>query len=125
MNFISSSRTSKIKASSTLNIVTRTKELIKQGKVRAIGICEGNADTIRRANATHPLAAVQSEYSLLYREQAEEALEATRNLGISFIAYSPLGRGLLTSNFLGMKCSRRFPISNGGIDCRWLNYMIR
>jgi len=78
-------------------------ELIKKGKVRAIGICEGNPDTIRRAHSAHPLTAVQSEYSLLYREQAEEALKATRELGVSFISYSPLGRGLLTSNFLGMK----------------------
>lgn len=77
-------------------------QLIEQGKVRAIGICEGNPETIRRAHAAHPLAAVQSEYSLLYREQAEESLEAMRELGISYMAYAPLGRGLLTNQFLGM-----------------------
>ena len=77
-------------------------QLIEQGKVRAIGICEGKPETIRRAHAAHPLAAVQSEYSLLYREQAEESLEAMRELGISYMAYAPLGRGLLTSQFLGM-----------------------
>ncbi len=77
-------------------------QLIEQGKVRAIGICEGNPETIRRAHVAHPLAAVQSEYSLLYREQAEESLEAMRELGISYMAYAPLGRGLLTNQFLGM-----------------------
>ena len=77
-------------------------QLVEQGKVRAIGICEGKPETIRRAHAAHPLAVVQSEYSLLYREQAEESLEAMRELGISFMAYAPLGRGLLTNQFLGM-----------------------
>lgn len=77
-------------------------QLIEQGKVRAIGICEGKPETIRRAHGAHPLAAVQSEYSLLYREQAEESLEAMRELGISYMAYAPLGRGLLTNQFLGM-----------------------
>ncbi len=76
--------------------------LVEQGKVRAIGICEAKPETIRRAHATHPLAALQSEYSLLYREQAEEALEVTRELGITFVAYGPLGRGLLTGQYLGM-----------------------
>ena len=77
-------------------------QLVEQGKVRAIGICEGKPETIRRAHGAHPLAAVQSEYSLLYREQAEEALVAMRELGISYMAYAPLGRGLLTNQFLGM-----------------------
>ena len=70
--------------------------LVQQGKARALGLCEAAPATIRRAHAAHPLAAVQSEYSLLYREQAEEALAVCRELGISFIAYSPLGRGFLT-----------------------------
>jgi len=70
--------------------------LVQQGKVRALGLCEAAPATIHRAHRVHPLAAVQSEYSLLYREQAEEALAACRELGISFIAYSPLGRGFLT-----------------------------
>ena len=76
--------------------------LIEQGKVRAIGICEGNPTTIEKAHLSQPLAAIQSEFSLLYREQAEEAREMTLKLGISFVAYSPLGRGLLTSHFLDM-----------------------
>ena len=74
--------------------------LIDEGKVRAIGICEAKPETIRRAHATHPLAAVQSEYSLLYREQGEEARAVTLELGVSYMAYAPLGRGLLTSTFL-------------------------
>lgn len=76
--------------------------LVEQGKVRAIGICEGNPDTIRRAHATSPLAAIQSEYSLLYREQGDEARNVTRELGISYMAYAPLGRGILTNQYLGM-----------------------
>ncbi len=71
-------------------------ELVTAGKVRALGLSEARPQTIRRAHRTFPIAAVQSEYSLLYREQAEETLETTRELGISFVAYSPLGRSLLT-----------------------------
>jgi aryl-alcohol dehydrogenase-like predicted oxidoreductase len=71
-------------------------KLVKQGKVRALGISEAKPETIRRAHATHPLAAVQNEFSLLYRNEAEETLKTTRELGISFVAYSPLGRGLMT-----------------------------
>ena len=73
-------------------------ELVKQGKVRAIGLCEAKPETIRRAHKTHPLAAVQSEYSLLYRQHAEETLATTRPLGIAYVAYSPLGRSLLTGS---------------------------
>ncbi len=71
--------------------------LVKQGKVRALGLSEARPDTIRRAHKVHPIAAVQNEYSLLYRIEAEEARQATRALGISLVAYSPLGRGLLTA----------------------------
>src|ERR1700722_11278665 len=70
-------------------------ELVKAGKARALGLSEASPETIRRAHKVHPLAAVQSEYSLLYRVDAEETLETTRALGISFVAYSPLGRSLL------------------------------
>lgn len=73
-------------------------ELVTAGKVRALGLSEARPETIRRAHKTFPIAAVQSEYSLLYREQAEETLQTTRELGISFIAYSPLGRSLLTGS---------------------------
>ena len=71
-------------------------DLLKAGKVRALGLSEARPETIRRAHRVHPIAAVQSEYSLLYREHAEETLKTTRALGISYVAYSPLGRSLLT-----------------------------
>ena len=71
-------------------------KLVEQGKVRYLGLCEAAPATIRRAHAVHPISAVQTEYSLLYRTQAEETLPACRELGISFVAYSPLGRGFLT-----------------------------
>ncbi len=70
--------------------------LIDGGKVRYLGLSEAAPATIRRAHAVHPLSAVQSEYSLLYRHPAEETLPTCRELGISYIAYSPLGRGFLT-----------------------------
>src|SRR5438034_9281695 len=70
--------------------------LVEAGKVRFIGLCEARPERIRRAHATHPLAAVQSEFSLLYREEATEPRQLTRELGIAFFAYAPLGRSLLT-----------------------------
>jgi aryl-alcohol dehydrogenase-like predicted oxidoreductase len=70
--------------------------LVEQGKVRALGLSEARPETIRRAHKVHPLAAVQSEFSLLYRAEAEETLKTTRELKIGFVAYSPLGRGLMT-----------------------------
>ena len=70
--------------------------LVQQGKVRALGLSEASPKTIRRAQAVHPIAAVQNEFSLLYRSEAEETLRTTRELKIAFVAYSPLGRGLLT-----------------------------
>jgi aryl-alcohol dehydrogenase-like predicted oxidoreductase len=71
-------------------------KLVQQGKVRALGLSEAKPETIRRAHAVHPIAAVQTEYSLLYRQEAEETLQTTRKLGISYVAYAPLGRSLLT-----------------------------
>jgi aryl-alcohol dehydrogenase-like predicted oxidoreductase len=71
--------------------------LIEQGKVRALGLSEARPETIRRAHRVHPLAAVQNEYSLLYRSEGEQTLPTTRELGITFVPYSPLGRGLLTA----------------------------
>jgi aryl-alcohol dehydrogenase-like predicted oxidoreductase len=73
------------------------KKLVEQGKARALGLSEAAPETVRRAHKVHPIAALQSEYSLLYRQAAEEALRATRELGISFVAYAPIGRGLLSS----------------------------
>jgi len=71
-------------------------ELVKEGKVRALGLSEVSAATLRRAHAVHPIAAVQSEYSLWSRDPEEEIFDVCRELGIGFVPYSPLGRGLLT-----------------------------
>jgi aryl-alcohol dehydrogenase-like predicted oxidoreductase len=70
--------------------------LVEAGKVRFLGLSEAAPTTIRRAHRVHPLAAVQMEYSLLYRVEAEQTLPTLRELGISLVAYSPLGRSLLT-----------------------------
>jgi aryl-alcohol dehydrogenase-like predicted oxidoreductase len=71
-------------------------ELVTEGKVRHIGLSEAWVGTIRRAHAVHPITALQSEYSLFTREQEDEMLPLLRELGIGFVAYSPLGRGMLT-----------------------------
>lgn len=70
--------------------------LVEAGKVRWLGLSEAAPETIRRAHAVHPIAAIQTEYSLLYRAEAEATRAVTRELGIGFVAYAPLGRGLLT-----------------------------
>jgi aryl-alcohol dehydrogenase-like predicted oxidoreductase len=72
------------------------KRLVEAGKVRFLGLSEASAQTIRRGHAVHPIAAVQTEFSLLYRTEAEATLAVTRELGIGYVAYSPLGRGFLT-----------------------------
>jgi len=74
-------------------------ELVKQGKVRFLGLSEAAPATIRRANAVHPITALQSEYSLWSRDVEDEILPTCRELGIGFVAYSPLGRGFLTGRF--------------------------
>jgi len=71
-------------------------ELVREGKVRALGLSEVSGATLRRAHAVHPIAAVQSEYSLLSRDPEDEVLAVCRELGVGFVPYSPLGRGLLT-----------------------------
>jgi aryl-alcohol dehydrogenase-like predicted oxidoreductase len=71
-------------------------ELVREGKVRALGLSEASSATIRRAHAVHPIAAVQSEYSLWSRDPEEDVLATCRELGIGFVPYSPLGRGFLT-----------------------------
>ena len=73
-------------------------EMVKAGKVRAIGLSEAGPDTIRRAHAVHPIAALQTEYSLLQRDPERDLFPVTRALGITFVAYSPLHRGLLTGS---------------------------
>jgi aryl-alcohol dehydrogenase-like predicted oxidoreductase len=77
------------------------KRLVEQGKVRALGLSEARPETIRRAHKVHPIAAVQNEYSLLYRIDGEETLRATRELGIALVAYAPLGRSMLTGSVHG------------------------
>jgi aryl-alcohol dehydrogenase-like predicted oxidoreductase len=74
-------------------------ELVAEGKTRHIGLSEASPQTIRRAHAVHPITALQSEYSLWTREPEDEVLPTTRELGIGFVAYSPLGRGMLTGRF--------------------------
>lgn len=74
-------------------------ELVKQGKIKHIGLCEVSAATLRRAHAVHPVAALQTEYSLWTRDVEAEILPACQELGIGFVPYSPLGRGFLTGTF--------------------------
>jgi aryl-alcohol dehydrogenase-like predicted oxidoreductase len=73
-------------------------ELVSAGKVRHLGLSEASPETIRRAHAVHPITALQTEYSLWSREPEEDILDTVRELGIGFVAYSPLGRGFLTGH---------------------------
>ena len=77
------------------DVAGTVKDLIRQGKVKHFGLCEVGAQTIRRAHAVQPLTAVQSEYSLMWRQPEEEVLPTLEELGIGFVPYSPLGRGFL------------------------------
>jgi aryl-alcohol dehydrogenase-like predicted oxidoreductase len=74
-------------------------ELVEAGKVRYLGLSEAASSTIRRAHAVHPITALQTEYSLWSRDPEDEILATTRELGIGFVAYSPLGRGFLTGRY--------------------------
>ena len=76
-------------------------KLVEQGKVRFLGLSEAGAQTVRRAHATHPITALQTEYSLFTRVVEDEILPTCRELGIGFVAYSPLGRGFLTGTISG------------------------
>ncbi len=78
------------------DVAGAVKDLIQQGKVKHFGLSEASANTIRRAHAVQPVTAVQSEYSLWYREPEQEVLPALEQLGIGFVPYSPLGKGFLT-----------------------------
>jgi len=78
------------------DVAGTVKELVEAGKVRHFGLSEAGVDTIRRAHAVHPVAALQSEYSLFWREPEDEILPALAELGIGFVPFSPLGRGFLT-----------------------------
>ncbi|TVZ84909.1 aldo/keto reductase [Streptomyces sp. BK340] len=77
-------------------------ELVAEGKVGYIGLCEASAQTIRRAHAVHPLTAVQTEYSLWTRDAEDEVLPTVKELGIGFVPYSPLGRGFLTGTIASL-----------------------
>lgn len=77
-------------------IVGAMSDLVKQGKVKYLGLSEVNAETLRRAHAVHPISALQTEYSLWSREPEKELFDVCKELGITFVAYSPLGRGFLT-----------------------------
>jgi aryl-alcohol dehydrogenase-like predicted oxidoreductase len=74
-------------------------QLVKEGKVRYLGLSEAGAQTLRRAHATHPISALQNEYSLWTRDPEDKILPTCRELGIGLVAYSPLGRGFLTGRF--------------------------
>ncbi|MFL6057302.1 MAG: aldo/keto reductase [Rubrobacteraceae bacterium] len=78
------------------------KELVEAGKVRYLGLSEAAPETIRRAHAVHPISALQTEYSLFTRDPEDEVLPTLRELGIGFVAYSPLGRGFLTGAWKSM-----------------------
>jgi len=77
-------------------------ELVREGKVKALGLSEASVNTIRRAVKVHPIAALQTEYSLWTRDVENEILPTLRELGIALVAYSPLGRGFLTGRFRGV-----------------------
>jgi aryl-alcohol dehydrogenase-like predicted oxidoreductase len=81
------------------NTVGAMKELVEAGKVRYLGLSEAAPETIRRAHAVHPIAALQTEYSLWTRDPEDRILPTVRELGIGFVAYSPLGRGFLSGRF--------------------------
>jgi aryl-alcohol dehydrogenase-like predicted oxidoreductase len=94
-------------------------ELVRNGKVRYLGLSEAGAGTIRRAHATHPITALQSEYSLWTRDYEDEVIPTLRELGIGFVPFSPLGRGFLTgslrdlpANDMRRKVSPRFEDEN-------------
>src|SRR5207244_303853 len=78
------------------DVAAAVKDLIQEGKVKHFGLSEAGAQTIRRAHAVQPVTAVQSEYSLWFREPEAEVLPTLEELGIGFVPYSPLGRGFLT-----------------------------
>lgn len=78
-------------------------DLVKEGKVRALGLSEASAETLRRAHKVHPIAALQSEYSLVSRDPEPEVLPTCRELGVTFVPFSPLARGLLTGTIRSPK----------------------
>ena len=93
------------------DVAGAVKDLIQQGKVKHFGLSEPGVQTIRRAHAAQPVTAVQSEYSLWWRQPEEEVLPTLEELGIGFVPFSPLGKGFLTG------ANRRTEESHTGSDC--------
>jgi len=94
-------------------------ELVKEGKVLALGLSEASADTIRRANAVHPIAAIQSEYSIFSRDIEADVLPAITDIGATLVAYSPLGRGMLTGAIATPQKLEDGDLRNGAWNPRW------
>ena len=90
-------------------------DLVKAGKVRALGLSEASAQTLRRAARVHPISALESEYSLWSQEIQEEVIPTCRELGITIVAYSPLGRGFLVGSYGAL---RIWLLTIFGVDCR-------
>ncbi len=107
------------------------KRLVEEGKVRFLGMSEAAPGTIRRAHAVHPITALQTEYSLWNRDPEEELLPTLRELGIGFVAYSPLGRGFLTGQITSIDdlapndVRRNFPRFQGGNFTKNLDLVAR
>jgi aryl-alcohol dehydrogenase-like predicted oxidoreductase len=97
------------------DVAGAVKELVDQGKVRHFGLSEAGVRTIRRAHAVLPVTALQSEYSMWWREPEEEILPALAELGIGFVPFSPLGKGFLTGK---IERTRRFDSSDFRNTCR-------
>ena len=81
------------------DVITTLSRLVEEGKIKHIGLCEVGAQTLRKAHSVHPIAAVQTEYSLWTRDVENEILPTCRELGVGFVPYSPLGRGFLTGTY--------------------------
>ncbi|WP_300556119.1 aldo/keto reductase [Maricaulis sp.] len=94
-------------------------KLVEEGKVRAIGLSEASADTLRRANAEHPIAALQSEYSIFSRDIEDGPLKALEEIGGSLVAYSPLGRGMLTGRYSRENKPGEMDFRSGDYLPRW------
>lgn len=114
------------------DVVGAIGELISAGKVRHYGLCEVGVGTIRRAHATHPLTALQSEYSLWWREPEQEILPLLKELNVSLVPYSPLGRGFLTGEITEQtpllptdfrQTLPRFTAENRQANLDWVNWL--